>query len=160
MAALDELRSAAPAFAAQGRSLVGRERFAEAIEKLDYAIELRPDVIDHLLTKADLLQCQLQFAGAATTYRAALSLKPDHARAQANAALCDKLQAELDAGAKLSRENLVQLFLAMVAEHRPAAELLTVGRMVGEEKSFSTAGRAVKDLPLPPNANREAADHG
>src|SRR5436190_2489884 len=136
VAALDELRSAAPAFAAQARSLAGRERFAEAIEKLDYAIKLRPDVIDHLLAKADLLQCQLQLAGAATAYRAALSLKPDHARAQANAALCDKLQAELEAGAKLSRESLTQFFQAMVAEHRSAAELLTVGRMVGEEKKL------------------------
>src|SRR5204862_1676739 len=65
VAALDKLRSAAPAFAAQARSLAARERFAEAIEKLNCAIELRPDVIDHLLTKADLLQCQLQFAGGA-----------------------------------------------------------------------------------------------
>ncbi len=152
VAALDELRSTAPAFAAQARSLAGRERFAEAIEKLDYAIKLRPDVIDHLLTKADLLQCQLQFAGAAKVYRAALRLTPGHARAQANAALCDKLQTELDAGTKLSRESLVQLFQAMVAEHRPAAELLTVGRMVGEEKELVLNYwiERLKDLPLPP----------
>ena len=104
VSALEELRSTAPAFAAQARSLVARERFAEAIEKLDYAIKLRPDVIDYLLTKADLLQCQLQLAGAATAYRAGLSLAPGNARAQANAALCDKLQAELEAGTKLSRE--------------------------------------------------------
>ena len=152
VAALDELRSTAPAFAAQARSLVAKERFAEAIEKLDYAIKLRPDVIDHLLTKADLLQCQLQFAGAATVYRAALRLTPGHARAQTNAALCDKLQTELDAGTKLSRESLVQLFQAMVAEHRPAAELLTVGRMVGEEKELVLNYwiERLKDLPLPP----------
>jgi serine/threonine protein kinase len=136
VAALDELRSTAPAFAAQARSLARKERFAEAIEKLDYATKLRPDVTDYLLLKADLLQCQLQFAAAATVYRAALSLTPDHARARANVALCDKLQTELDAGAELSRESLVQLFQAMIAEHRPAAELLTVGRMVGEEKKL------------------------
>ncbi|MFN0126293.1 MAG: protein kinase domain-containing protein [Verrucomicrobiales bacterium] len=153
VAALDELRSAAPAFAAQARSLAARERFAEATEKLDYAIKLRPDVIDHLLTKADLLQCQLQFARAATVYRAALSLKPDHSRAQANASLCDRLQTELDAGAQLSRESLMQLFQAMVAERRSAAELLTVGRMVGEEKELTLNYwiERLKDLPLPPN---------
>jgi eukaryotic-like serine/threonine-protein kinase len=152
VAALDELRSTAPAFAAQARSLAGRERFAEAIEKLDYAIKLRPDVIDHLLMKADLLQCQLQFAAAATVYRAALSLTPGHARAQANAVLCDELRAELDAGAKLSRESLMQLFLAMVAEHRSAAELLTVGRMAGEEKKLILDYwvERLKALPLPP----------
>jgi serine/threonine protein kinase/Leucine-rich repeat (LRR) protein len=152
VATLDELRSTAPAFAAQARSLAGRERFAEAIEKLDYAIKLRPDVVDYLLAKADLLQSQLQFSKAATAYRAALSLKPDHARAQANAALCDKLQTELDAGAKLSRESLMQFFLAMVAENRSAAELLTVGRMVGEEKKLILDYwvERLKSLPLPP----------
>jgi hypothetical protein len=42
-AALDELRESAPGFAAQARGLAGRERFDEAIEKLEYAIKLRPD---------------------------------------------------------------------------------------------------------------------
>jgi hypothetical protein len=54
----------------------------------------------------------------------------------------------------------MQLFLAMVAEHRPAAELLTVGRMVGEEKKLILDYwvERLKALPLPPqNADREAA---
>ena len=58
-AALSELRASAPAFAAMARTLVSTEQFDEAIEKLDVAIKLRPDVAEYLLTKADLLQSQL-----------------------------------------------------------------------------------------------------
>jgi tetratricopeptide (TPR) repeat protein len=59
---LDELRTTAPAFAEQARSLASRERFDEAIEKLDYAIKLRPEVAEYLVAKGDLLQCQLKLA--------------------------------------------------------------------------------------------------
>ena len=150
--ALDELRATAPAFAAQARALAGRERFPEAIEKLDYAIKLRPDATDYLLAKADLLQCQLRFAEAAALYRAALRLAPENARAQANAALCDQLQAELLAQPNLSRESVVKLFAAMTAERRSAAELLTIGRMVGNEKKLILDYwmERLKDLPIPP----------
>ena len=152
VATLDELRASAPAFAAQARALASKERFAEAVEKLDYAIKLRPDVADYVLTKADLLQCQLKFAEAAAAYRAALNLAPDNARAQSNAALCDKLQAEFAAQSKVTRESLVQLFTRMTAEHRSAAELLAVGRMVGEEKKLVIDYwiERLKDLPVPP----------
>ena len=46
----------------------------------------------------------------------------------------------------------MQLFLAMIDERRPAAELLTVGRMVGEEKRIilDCWVERLKTLPLPP----------
>jgi serine/threonine protein kinase/Leucine-rich repeat (LRR) protein len=152
VAALDELRASAPAFAAQAHALASRERFAEAIEKLDYAIKLRPDISDYLLTKADLLQCQFQFSQAAAVYRSVLRIAPDSVKARANAALCDRLQLELAQQSKLSRESLVRLFSAMLAEHRSAAELLTIGRMVGEEKKLILDYwiERLKELPVPP----------
>ena len=150
--ALEELRATAPAFVEQARSLVAKERFAEAIEKLAYAAKLRPDAPEYLLAKADLLQCQLRFADAAGLYRAALRLAPENARAQANVALCDKLQTELRSQPKLSRESLLKLFAAMIAERRSAAELLTIGRMVGDEKKLILDYwiERLKGLPIPP----------
>ena len=87
-AALDELHAAAPAFAEQARALAARERFDEAIDKLDYARKLRPDVAEYALAKGDLLQCQFKLAEAAAAYRQALRLKPGLARADASAKLC------------------------------------------------------------------------
>ena len=135
VAALDELRATAPAFAEQARGLAAREQFDEAIEKLDYAAKLRPDEPDYLVAKADLLQCQFRFAEAATVYRAAAALRPDDPRAKAGADLCDELlAAPRGPDGRLTREGLSKLHLAMQRQQRPAAELMPVARLLGEEK--------------------------
>ncbi|RBP39110.1 serine/threonine protein kinase [Roseimicrobium gellanilyticum] len=149
--ALNELRDSAPAFAEQARALVAQEKFGEAIEKLDYAIKLRPDVAEYLLAKADLLQCQLKLEEAATVYREALSLQPDLMRAESSANLCDELLAATSSGGgKLSRENLAKLHLAMQQQQRPAAEIMPVARMLGDEKKLLVDYwlARLKDLPV------------
>jgi serine/threonine protein kinase/Leucine-rich repeat (LRR) protein len=137
VAALDELRATAPAFAEQARSLATREQFSEAVEKLDYAVKLRPDVADYVVAKGDLLQCQLKLAEAAATYREALRVQPGLARAQESAKLCDELLAARPGEqGKLSRESLAKLHLAMQRQQRPAAEIMPVARLLGEEKKL------------------------
>ena len=134
---LDELRKTAPAFAEQARALVAKEQFDQAIEKLDYAFELRPDVAEYLVAKADLLQCQLKLAEAAAVYRDALRLQPGLERAEASAKLCNELLvAKPAADGKLSRESLARLYVAMQQQQRPAAELVPVARLLGEEKKL------------------------
>jgi serine/threonine protein kinase/Leucine-rich repeat (LRR) protein len=149
--ALDELRKTAPAFAEQAHALAASERFNEAIEKLDYAMKLRPDSAEYLVEKGDLLQCQLKLAEAARAYRAALALRPGDARARASAALCDELlAAPRGSDGSLSRESLSKLNLAMQQQQRPAAELLPVARLLGEEKKLLVAywQDRLKDLPI------------
>jgi eukaryotic-like serine/threonine-protein kinase len=150
-AALDDLRASAPAFAAQAQSLAVMERFDEAVEKLDYAIKLRPDVPDFLLAKADLLECQLRFGEAGPIYRAALRLNPQDTRAQTNAALCEKLLSEQATQPKLSRDRLVEFLAAMKQEHRSAAQMQPVGRLLGKESQLLLATwlERLKDLPIP-----------
>lgn len=150
-AALEELRATAPAFAEQARALVAKERFGEAIEKLDYAMKLRPDAAEYLVAKGDVLQCQLKLAEAAAIYREAMHVQPGHARAEASAALCDELlSAKPNADGKLTRESLAKLHLAMQRQQRPAAELMPVARLLGEEKSLLVAYwlERLKDLPV------------
>jgi Leucine-rich repeat (LRR) protein/tRNA A-37 threonylcarbamoyl transferase component Bud32/tetratricopeptide (TPR) repeat protein len=158
--ALNELRATAPAFADQARSLAAMERFDDAIEKLDYAVKLRPDVADYLVAKGDLLQCQFKLAEAAAAYRAALRVRPGLSRAEASAKLCDELIAAkpTDQG-KLTRESLAELLLAMQQQQRPAAELMPVARLLGEEKKLLLDYwlARLKDLPISaekPLANR------
>jgi len=133
VAAFDQLRATAPAFADQARSLAATERFDDAIEKLNYAVKLRPDVADYLLAKGDLLQCQFKLVEAAAAYRAALRVQPGLARAEASAKLCDELLAAKpnDQG-KLARESLAKLLLVMQQQQRPAAELMPVARLLGK----------------------------
>ena len=136
-AALGELRATAPAFVEQARALVTREQFDEAIEKLDYAIKLRPDEAAYLVAKGDLLQAQLKLAEATAVYRAVLALAPGHPRAAMNVRLGEELLAAPPAAdGKLSRESLARLHSAMQREQRPAAELMPMARLLGEETAL------------------------
>lgn len=150
-AAFDELRATAPAFAEQARGLAAKEQYADAIAKLDYAIKLRPDAAEFLVAKGDLLQCQLRLAPAAKIYREVLRVEPGHARAHASAKLCEELLAAKPAAdGKLSRESLAKLHLAMQKQQRPAAELLPVARLIGEERKLLLDYwlARLKDLPV------------
>lgn len=151
VAALDELRASAPAFAEQARALVAQEKFEDAIAKLDYAIKLRPDVPEYLMAKADLFQCQLKLSEAASVYREALHIRPGLPRAEASAKLCDALlAAKPNADGRLTRESLAKLHLAMQQQQRPAAELMPVARLLGEEKKLLVDYwiTRLKDLPV------------
>jgi hypothetical protein len=99
-----------------------------------------------------LLQCQFRFKDAALIYRAALRLRSGDARAQANLTLCDKLQAEQTTQPNLSRDSLIQFLDAMAGEHRPAAEMLPVSRLLGEENQLVLATwlDRLKELPIQP----------
>ena len=129
-AALADLRASAPVFAAQARSLVLNERIDEAIEILDSAIKLRPDIVDYLVAKADLLESRCRFSEAAAVYRRVLQLSPGHVRADAHAVLCQNLAAEMSARSKLSRESLMGLFTLMEKEDRSVAERMMVRQLL------------------------------
>ncbi|MBI3409662.1 MAG: protein kinase [Planctomycetes bacterium] len=151
VASLEELRATAPAFAEQARVRAAKDQFEDALEKLAYAAKLRPDVPEYLIAKGDLLQCQFRLAEAATAYRAALALSADDARAKASAELCEELlAAPLDKDGKLTRENLSKLHVAMQQQQRPAAELMPVARLLGEEKKLVVAYwlERLKGLPV------------
>jgi serine/threonine protein kinase/Leucine-rich repeat (LRR) protein len=136
VATLDELRATAPAFVEQARALVTKEQFSDALEKLGYALKLRPESTEILVAKGDLLQSQLRLAEASAAYRAALAINPGDSRAESSAAICDELlAAQSTRNGKLTRENLSKLYLAMQQQQRPAAELMPVARLLGEERT-------------------------
>ncbi len=152
-AALEDLRATAPTFAAQAHALVLKGRFPDAIEKLEYAIKLRPDSAEYLFAKGDLLECQFRFAEAANVYRAVLRVSPGNVRGTSNVVLCEKLGAEQRAQANLSIGSFAELMATMVSEHRSAAEMMPVAR------SGKADGKLVRDfwldrlsdLPMPPD---------
>jgi serine/threonine protein kinase len=151
-AALDRLRSSAPAFAAQAQGLVAKEEFAQALEKLETASALAPDEPQYLLAKANLLQSQLRLQEAARAYRAVLKLDSANSRARSNGELCERLARESTIKSKLSRESLVELLSTMQRETRPAAEMMGVSRLLGQENGLilSYWMDRLKDLPITP----------
>jgi serine/threonine protein kinase len=133
--ALRELRSSAPAFAEQAQALVAKEEFDEAVKKLGEAIKLRPDAAEYRARIGDILRSQLRFSEAAAAYQGALQVDAGNARYRSNLNLCKAYGKELKSNGKLSRESLVTLFRTMKSEMRPAAELMTVGKLLGEQNA-------------------------
>jgi serine/threonine protein kinase/Leucine-rich repeat (LRR) protein len=172
-AALAELRGAAPAFIEQARALTNMERFDDAVAKLDHAIKLRPTDPNYLITKADLLQCQLRLPEASAVYRAALRVGPGNARAFANYTLCEELLAdarrEAAAGGTInrnpheklalvfSRAAIARLYAAMQQEQRSAAELMPIARRLGEESSLLLKSWTARLSGLPIGPDRPLA---
>jgi tetratricopeptide (TPR) repeat protein len=152
VAALVELRKTAVAFVEEARLLVAQSRFEEAVAKLEYAIKLRPEEADYLVTKADLLQCQLKLAEAARSYQAALKLDPRLDRAKTNLKLTEELlQSAAANSGKIHSNSLSALLTAMRMEQRSAAELFPVATLLGEEKPLMVDYwlDRLKDLPIP-----------
>ncbi len=67
-AAVDTLRASAPSFESQAHALYADGDVQGALEHLDYAAALRPDLPRYELAKADLLMADFQFAAAADVY--------------------------------------------------------------------------------------------
>ena len=156
--ALTDLRGTAPAFAAQARGLAAQERFGEALQKLDYALQLSPQTVEYLLAQADLLACQARLPEAAAAYRAAEQAGDRHGRAPRDAALCDRLATMTGPDGRLTRDALAELLDAMLLEKRPAAELMPVARLLGQERQMALAywRERLRDLPIPPDRPLES----
>ncbi|WP_425614261.1 protein kinase [Anatilimnocola sp. NA78] len=151
VAALNELRETAPAFAEQARALAAQEKFSEAVAKLDYAIKLRPDASEYLISKGDLLQSQLQLDAASRQYRTALGLDPKSMRAMESARICDELlAAKPTAAGKLTNESLAKLRALMQQQQRSAAELMPVARLLDNEQDLLVEYwlKRLADLPV------------
>lgn len=154
LTALNELRATAPTFAAQARVLASQRQFADAIEKLDYALKLQPDAIEFLLAKASLLQVELKFTEAGEVFRRVLTLNPQNEPASANARLCDELaEAQRRGDGKLGHKELATLFAAIQKEKRSTAELLAVAQLIGAKQPFLADYwcERLRDLPISPD---------
>jgi len=152
-AALAGLRQTAPLFAAQARSLVAHERIDEAIERLEYASRLVPEEAAYVVAQGNLRQSQLRLAEAAAAYRAALRIEPRHTLARTNLALTERLLAAQGSVGPPPREGLAELLAAMQREQRPAAELLPVARLLGEQKQVTLEvwRERLATLPIAPD---------
>jgi serine/threonine protein kinase/Leucine-rich repeat (LRR) protein len=150
---LNELRNAAPAFAAQASSLIAEERFSEALEKLNYANKLCPNEPWYLASRGDVMESQQQFALAARAYREAERLDPGQVRARSNAVICERLEAERVETGKVSRESLTALLDLMAAEKRSPILMMPIARMLGEQHrvALEYCRERLRDFPLTPD---------
>ncbi|MBL9139221.1 MAG: protein kinase [Verrucomicrobiales bacterium] len=126
--AIQELRSAAPAFYAASLRSLEDQRLTEALRDATYASALAPGDADFLTHKAHLLQTELRFDEASRDFREVLRLRPHDAQARSNLNLCVELAA-LTRRQAVSVEILERLRSALAAQARHHEALGLATRM-------------------------------
>ena len=131
--ALENLSRTAPTFAELAEQLVRDQKFTEALEKLEFAVTLRPGHAEYLAAKGNLLQSLLRFTEAREAYQAALQAQPNHALARENLDLCKAILTATGAAAEPDRKALARLQSAMIRQGR-GAEAVALLRHLGQSK--------------------------
>jgi len=135
--ALAELKGTAPAFYQEALSLIEKRRFADAEQKIEYALSLAASEPDYHWLKGNLLQTSLRFKEASAAYEQALRLKHEHPAARENLDLCKAIL----------RDNPGQISPASL--RRLQAELVRQGRL---PEAMVLLERAGKDSQLVKNS--------
>ena len=120
-ARLSELRGTAPTFAAQAQELMDDQRFGEALDKIEYAIQQVPNEAAYHNLRGNILQSQLRLEEAADAYEDALRLDPQLKAAQQNLELTRKILGEVGTDEQIKPAILAELYAALVNQGRKSA---------------------------------------
>jgi tetratricopeptide (TPR) repeat protein len=88
---LIELRGTAPTYAAEAQQLLDDFNPAEALEKIDYAIQQVPNEASYHNLRGNILQSMLRLAEAIEAYEQALRLNPKLQEAETNLELTRRI---------------------------------------------------------------------
>ena len=120
-ARLSELRGTAPTFAAQAQELTDDQRFGEALEKIEYAIQQVPNEAAYHNLRGNILQAELRIEEAVDAYEDALRLDPQLRSAQQNLALSRKVLAGVGTDEHIKPAILAELYAAFLSQGRKSA---------------------------------------
>ena len=142
---IGQLRRAAPLYHPIARQSLNERLPAEALEKINLAIQLEPAVAEHRRLKADILQTLLQFALAKTTYAEAIRLGDTSPQTALNHQLSDRLANEAQAAAHIPLHLLHALQRQLIQQQRTAESQLIAPRIEEEKNSaWTRANEGIK----------------
>ncbi len=120
-ARLSELRGTAPTFAAQAQELTDDQRFGEALDKIEYAIQQVPNEAAYHDLRGNILQAELRLDEAVDAYEDALRLDPQLKTAQLNLALSRKILGAVGTDEQIKPSILGELYAAFMSQGRKSA---------------------------------------
>ncbi len=120
-ARLEELRGTAPTFFAEAGQLMEDNRFPEALEKVEYAIQQVPNEAAYHNLRGDILQGMLRLDEAADAYEETLRRNPQLAAARVNLDLTRKILAEIGTDEQIKKDIITELYAAMMKQGRRSA---------------------------------------
>ena len=118
---LSELRGTAPTFAAQAQELTDDQRFGEALDKIEYAIQQVPNEAAYHNLRGNILQAQLRLEEAVDAYEDALRLDPQLPSAQQNLDLSRQILGEVGTDEQIKPAILAELYAAFLRQGRKSA---------------------------------------
>ncbi len=118
---LAELRGTAPTFAAQAQELMDDQRFGEALDKIDYAIQQVPNEAAYHNLRGNILQAELRLEESVDAYEDALRLDPQLKPAQQNLELTRKILGEVGTDEQIKPAILAELYAALMNQGRRSA---------------------------------------
>jgi len=148
--ALDIVRGTAPTFYEQARTLVKDAQLEPALEKIAFALALRPENTDYLMLKANVLQTLKRLTEAEEFYRQVLTVDANHSAARANLALTEKLKQETS-GAEWPAAVLADFNQELLKQER-TGEALFIARARGQDSDalFAILENRMKEIGIKP----------
>ncbi|HEY3900973.1 MAG TPA: protein kinase [Chthoniobacter sp.] len=132
-ARLDELRGTAPTFADEAKQLIDDSDFADALNKIEYAIQQVPNDAGYHNLRGNILQAQLRLEEAADAYDEALRLDPKLADAKINLELTRRILKQIGTDEQIKPAILGELYAALINQGRKSAAD-NVGSQLGPDK--------------------------
>lgn len=126
--ALAELKEAGPMFIKIAENYVKAGKMREAVESLDYAVNIAPQNPTFQKYRADILQSSKRLPEAIAGYQRAIALQPDE-QAKRNLALAQNLLAQNGGQAELKPDLVNQLVDALEAQGRAVEAALLAGKI-------------------------------
>jgi serine/threonine protein kinase len=118
---LVELRGTAPTFAAEAQQLIDDLSIAEALEKIEYAIQQVPNEGSYHNLRGNILQAQLRLDEAVEAYEQALRLNPKLTEAKQNLELTRSILKKIGPDEQIKPGILAELYSALISQGRRSA---------------------------------------
>jgi serine/threonine protein kinase/Leucine-rich repeat (LRR) protein len=99
LAKIEELKESAPAFLAAAEGHIYNREFSNALNRINYAIDLDSEIAQFHNIRGDIYLTTLEISAAITNYAQALDLDPAHKEAKANREICNSVRTSLKEGA-------------------------------------------------------------
>ncbi|MES2571636.1 MAG: protein kinase, partial [Verrucomicrobiota bacterium] len=139
---LAELHGTAPTYVAEARTLLENQKFADALDKIDYALEQVPNDPEYQALRANILQSLLRWEEAVTAYESVLKRNPDHKSAKLNLALTRRLLGQAATEGKLTPAILREFHTALLGQNRVGEALGALKEIGHDRQLFSNHWKA------------------
>ena len=142
-AALNELKEAAPSFYVEARTLTDEVKFAKALSRINYALQLQPEEPRFNALKGNLHQSLLQFEEAVSAYTRALELDSSLPYVKENLDLSARLMEIKREDGTMSTNLLFQLKEQMRKQRRTAESIALNTRLSRNQDDVFLSWRAL-----------------